>query len=102
LTTGARAVDRRVPEITVLIDIDTFVHGLHDQSICETEEGVPVPTSTVRRLCCDADIGRAILNAKGRTVGLGSVAAHREPCPTTSTQGDVPHLRAPGLSGAVR
>jgi hypothetical protein len=71
LITGARAVDRRVPEITVLIDLDTFLHGLHDDSICETEEGVPVPPSTVRRLCCDADIGRAILNAKGELLDLG-------------------------------
>ncbi|MBA3801532.1 MAG: DUF222 domain-containing protein [Acidimicrobiia bacterium] len=71
LITGARAVDRRVPEVTVLIDLDTFMSGLHDHSVCETEEGVPVPPSTVQRLCCDADIGRAILNAKGELLDLG-------------------------------
>jgi len=27
LITGARAVDRRVPEVTVLIDLDTFMSG---------------------------------------------------------------------------
>ncbi|MBA3803948.1 MAG: HNH endonuclease [Acidimicrobiia bacterium] len=71
LITGARAVDRRVPDITVLIDLDTYLHGLNEHSICETEEGVPIPPSTVRRLCCDADIGRAILNAKGELLDLG-------------------------------
>jgi len=71
LITGARAVDRRVPEVTVLIDLDTFMSGLHDHSVCETEEGVPVPPSTVHRLCCDSDIGRAILNAKGELLDLG-------------------------------
>ena len=32
LVTGARTLDRRVPEVTVLIDLDTLRHGLHDHS----------------------------------------------------------------------
>ena len=40
----------------VLTDYRTLVEGLHELSICETDDGVPLPVSTVRRLCCDAEI----------------------------------------------
>lgn len=44
------AHERRVPEIMVLTDYRTLVEGLHELSICETDDGVPLPVSTVRRL----------------------------------------------------
>ncbi|MDQ3738127.1 MAG: HNH endonuclease [Actinomycetota bacterium] len=56
LVTGARSVDRRVPEVSVLIDYLSLLHGLHDQSICELSDGTPLPVGTVRRLACDANI----------------------------------------------
>ena len=39
LITGARGGGRGVPEVSVLIDLDTLRHGLHDQSVCETVDG---------------------------------------------------------------
>ena len=41
LITGARNPDRRMPEITVFVDLDTLGHGLHDGGICETGDGQP-------------------------------------------------------------
>ena len=32
-----------MPEITVLTDYRTLVDGLHDHSVCETEDGTPDP-----------------------------------------------------------
>ena len=53
---GAGPGADRVPEIMVLSDYATLVRGLHTNSVCETVDGVPLPVSTVRRMCCDADI----------------------------------------------
>ena len=33
LITGARSVDRRIPEISVLIDYQTLQSGLHEGSV---------------------------------------------------------------------
>jgi Domain of unknown function (DUF222) len=43
LITGARSLGTRVAEISVLIDLDTLRSGLHDQSVCETSDGQPLP-----------------------------------------------------------
>jgi hypothetical protein len=61
----------RVPEITVLTDLATLVGGLHANSVCETVDGVPLPVSTVRRLCCDADIVPAVLGSNGEVLDVG-------------------------------
>ena len=39
LITGPRSTDRRTPEVTVLIDLDTLRMGLHDGGVCETGDG---------------------------------------------------------------
>ena len=78
LLTGARSLDRRVPEVSVHIDIATLVNGLHEQSLCETGDGTMLPPSTVRRLCCDAEImpvvfaGPSDLLDQGRAQRLAS------------------------------
>ncbi len=61
----------RVPEVIVLIDLDTLRHGLHDHGIAETADGNPLPADTIRRMCCDADIIPAVLNAHGATIDVG-------------------------------
>jgi hypothetical protein len=61
----------RVPEITLMMDYATLVDGLHDHSVCETEEGIPIPVSTVRRLCCDAEIIPVVLGADGVPLDMG-------------------------------
>ncbi len=68
--TNAR-IDARVPEVTVLIDLATLLDGLHDHSICETVDGISVPVSTVRRLCCDAEIIPVVLDGHGQALDVG-------------------------------
>ena len=69
--TGARSADRRVPEVTVLIDLDTLRSGLHDTGICESADGQPLPPATVRRLCCEATILPVVLNSTGEALDVG-------------------------------
>jgi hypothetical protein len=65
------AHERRVPEIMVLTDYRTLVDGLHELSICETDDGVALPVSTVRRLCCDAEIIPMVLGTDGVPLDAG-------------------------------
>ncbi len=71
LITGAQALDRRVPEVIVLLDIDTLVAGLHDAGLCETSEAIALPPSTVRRLCCQAEIVPVVLNGDSEVLDVG-------------------------------
>jgi hypothetical protein len=61
----------RVPEITLVMDYSTLIDGLHDHSVCETEDGTAIPVSTVRRLCCDAEIIPVVLGADGVPLDMG-------------------------------
>jgi hypothetical protein len=62
----------RVPEITVLIDYATLIASASAVAgVCETENGVPIPVSTARRLCCDAEILPIVLDGEGRVLDEG-------------------------------
>lgn len=69
-----RRIEQRVPEISVLADLSVLIGGLHAHGICETEDGNPLPVSTVRRLCCDAEIIPIILGTNGVPLDLGRTA----------------------------
>jgi hypothetical protein len=71
LITGASAVDPRVPEISVLIDLDTLRDQLRDDGVCETADGNPVPPETVRRLACEATIIPIVLDGDGVPLDMG-------------------------------
>ncbi len=71
---ACRRIELRIPEVTVHIDLRTLVGGMHANGICETEDGVPLPVSTVRRLCCDAEIIPAVLGTNGELLELGRSA----------------------------
>jgi hypothetical protein len=71
LITGARTLDRRVPEVSVLIDLDTLQSGLHDHSVCETADGNPLPPETLRRLGCDADLIPMVLGGHSEVLDVG-------------------------------
>lgn len=64
-------IDARVPEASVLIDLATLLDGLHDGSVCETDDGVPLPVSTVRRMCCDAEIIPIVLDGHSVPLDVG-------------------------------
>ena len=57
--------------MSVLIDHRTLVDGLHHNSVCETDNGVPLPVSTVRRMCCDAEIIPVVLGGNGEALDVG-------------------------------
>jgi Domain of unknown function (DUF222) len=71
LITGARSLDPRTPELTVPVDLETLRHGLHQQSVCETGDGNPLPPDTIRRLACDADLVPVVLGAAGEALDVG-------------------------------
>ena len=56
LITGARTTGRRVPDLTLLADARTLHEGRHDDTVCETADGSPLPVETMRRHGCDAAI----------------------------------------------
>lgn len=67
---------QRVPEIIVLVGLDVLTNGadaLGDSitGLCETVDGRQLPVSTVRRMCCDAEIIPAVLNGNGEVTDLG-------------------------------
>ena len=61
----------RVPEIIALIDHRSLLEGAHANTICETDNGIPLPISTVRRLCCDAEILPVVLGSQGEALDVG-------------------------------
>ena len=60
-----------MPEICVHIDYDTMLNGLHELSVCETADGIPLPPETVRRLACEAAIVPIVLNGAGEVLNCG-------------------------------
>ena len=68
---GAGPAADRVSEIGVFVDWRTLLDGFHDHSVCETVDGIPVPVSTVRRMCCDADVFPVVLGTDGEVLDVG-------------------------------
>ncbi|MEO1057010.1 MAG: HNH endonuclease [Actinomycetota bacterium] len=58
-------------EILVLVDYQTLINGLHEHGIAETIDGVQLPVSAIRRMCCDADIIPTVLDSDGRVLDVG-------------------------------
>jgi hypothetical protein len=105
LVTGPRDGQPRTPEVTVLVDLDTLRHGLHDSSLCETGDGQPLPPDTVRRLCCQASIVPVVLNGHGEALDLGrehrlASRAQRRRCGRCTAPVAIPVARCG--SGTVR
>ena len=73
ITSAGADCDRgeRVPEVSVLIDFTTLRDGYHERSIAETSDGIPLPISTIRRLCCEAKILPIVLGSSGEVLDLG-------------------------------
>jgi hypothetical protein len=68
---GERSGQRRVPEICVHVDYETMLNGLHEQSLCETSDGIVLPPETVRRMACEAAIVPITLNTAGEVLDCG-------------------------------
>jgi hypothetical protein len=55
----------RIPEVVVHADAGSLCHGRHEATLCETDDGVPVPVATAQRLCCEAILQAVIVNPDG-------------------------------------
>ena len=68
---GGDSGRERVPKLIVLCDLHTLRNGLHPDSICETEDGTPLPVEVIRRLACEADIVPVVLSGRGEALAVG-------------------------------
>ncbi|MDW3214231.1 MAG: HNH endonuclease [Ilumatobacteraceae bacterium] len=55
----------RVPRVVVHADASSLCHGRHDDTLCETVDGAPLPVATVQRLCCEAVLQAVIVRPDG-------------------------------------
>ena len=70
LVSGTRTGGRPA-QVLVLIDDNTMRHGLHARSVCETDNGQPLPPETIRRMACDAEIIPIVLDGRGVVLDQG-------------------------------
>ena len=71
LLAGGHQAERPIEaDVLVITDHTTLTHGLHDDSICETDTGAILPPETIRRLCCNGRI-TPILLIDGIPVNVG-------------------------------
>jgi len=98
LVTGARSVDRRIPEISVLIDYQTLVGGLHERSCCETCSGDLLPPETIRRMCCDGGIIPIVFGGHGEVLDMGRKRRLATPEQRTALRAMYPTCVIPGCT----
>ena len=70
-TTSSRSRRPGRVELLALIDVATLTDGLHDNSMCELDDGTATPVATVRRLACDAGIIPVVLGGDGVVLDVG-------------------------------
>lgn len=66
LVTHGHTADRPgTPEVVVLVDERTLVHGEHPGTVSELHDGTAVDPELVRRLCCEAVLTAVVVSANG-------------------------------------
>ncbi|MEM8620430.1 MAG: HNH endonuclease signature motif containing protein [Actinomycetota bacterium] len=68
---GGHADHRPVPEVQVLIDLESLHQGLQQHGIAETVAGTPLPVASIRRMCCEADVVPTVLDGDGQALDVG-------------------------------
>lgn len=58
-------------EVSVIIDLETLAHGLHERSLVHTGTDIDLPVDVIRRMACEAQIIPVVLDSKGVTVDVG-------------------------------
>jgi Domain of unknown function (DUF222) len=72
LVTTSTALDPRLPELSVLIDLHTLETGVFGaRSVCETSDGQALTPAAVRRLACDAGFLPVVLGGDGVPLDIG-------------------------------
>ncbi len=70
--TFATAGDR--VEVSVIIDLETLLNGLHEHSIIDNGAGAVLPVESYRRLACQAAIIPVVLDSAGVVLDQGRAA----------------------------
>ena len=70
-TSSNRASRPGKVELLALVDLETLVTGLRDDSVCEFDDGTDIPVATMRRLACDAHILPVVLGGDGVVLDVG-------------------------------
>ena len=77
---SANGASASVADVTVIIDVETLASGvLHDQSVCETSDGAPIPAEVAQRLACDGNITSVVVNSNGTALAVGRTSRHATP-----------------------
>ena len=81
------------PRLTLLMDYADLLAGL---GVGVTEEGTEIPTSAVRRLCCDAEVIPAVLGSTGEVLDVGRSSRLVTPAIWKALVARDRHCRFPG------
>jgi hypothetical protein len=71
IASGHQAARPIEADVLVIVDHDTLVEGIHDDSVCETDHGVALPPETIRRMCCTGRIVPIFVGADGVPLDIG-------------------------------
>ena len=72
-TTEGRTIDHTDNrcDMSIIIDLDTLLHGLHEHSIIDNGTQADLPIATYRRMACNAAIIPTVLNSAGVVLDQG-------------------------------
>ncbi len=68
---GRRSSRPAPSEVLVLIDDETLISGVHQDTVTEYSNGIPMPAKTARRHACLADIIPIVLDEDGQPLDVG-------------------------------
>ena len=71
VTGGHHAVRGLEADVVIVVDQATLVHGIHEQSLCETDQGAVLPPDTARRMCCNGRLTPVIVGTDGVPLNVG-------------------------------
>ena len=60
-----------ITEAVTFIDLESLLHGAHAGGVSYLSNGVHLPVSHIRRLCCEAKIIPMVLDGEGRPLDVG-------------------------------
>ena len=68
---GHQAIRPTEAEIRLHIDEHTLTNGVHDHTICEYDDGTPIPLPSAQRLICNGHIVPIIIATDGTVLNVG-------------------------------
>ncbi len=71
VTGGHQAVRAHQAELRVHVDATSLVDGPHADSVCEFDDGTPVPLPSVRRMMCNGTIVPIVIDTNGVVLDAG-------------------------------